>query len=191
MIELIDQYIVGRLERIMFGDTKVKVYPYQPGREQGETIFPCAGLALRGVFQSFIDARPNCEVITEKGDDITIDIQQNMGGGQDTGPPEYDFKPYPTPVELVYELGVYATRVSDHRKLIEGVYQAFPVGHTPALTGQKPLFAVKDIIEDDNFEKPLFVKIFMLRVTDLWLDRAEIATYASIQSVDFDCQSIE
>jgi len=187
----INQHIVDRLQRITFGGAPVTIYPYIPGREQGKTVFPSIGMVLHSVFQAPEDARPNCEVITQHGSDITITIQQNMGGGSAAGAGEYDFKPYPTPVELLYEITALATRPGDIMALIEGIFQAFPVGYTPTIDTQKPLFTINKTIDDDDFDQPLFRKAHLMNVQDVWLDRAEIATYASIQVVDFDVEDID
>jgi len=187
MIDTLEQHIVSRLRRVTVNSEPMRVLPYSPGRDSGETRYPCCWLCMRGFFQTTVDARPMCEVITPVGDEVTITLPYNMGGHQVSGTPSWDFKPYPTPTELYYELGAGATRISDHHKLLEGIFQAFPVGYTPTLSTQRPFFKLENVVEDDDFEKPLFVKIFMLRVTDLWLERAEIETYASMRDITLSC----
>lgn len=185
MIELINSYIVTRLQMIRYGNQAVTVYPYIPGRDQGKTQPPCIGVSLHAIFQAEEDARPNCETITAIGDDVTVDVPLDMGGETETGPPEYIFKPYPTPVELIYEISTIATRVGDSLKLIEGLYQSFPPGFTPAISTQKPLFKLSQVVDNDDFDLPLFAKTFLLTISDLWLDRAEVATFTSVREIDF------
>jgi len=185
MIDAVEQHIVSRLRHIKFGGTSVIVYPYEPGREQGETRYPCFGVVLRDVLQSFRNSRPCCDLIKGKGEDITIEVRVPLGGGTATGPPEHEVEPYPTVVDLIFQVGVYATRAGDLRALVEALYQAFPPGYTAVIGENKPTFILHDVADNDDFEKPLFSKLFSLRVLDLQLERWEKFTTSSVKDVLF------
>lgn len=191
MIELIDQHIVNRIGIITFEGEPVRVYPNEPERDLGETQFPCVVVKRHEVVMGIEDARPNCVLYTASAEETEIDVPLNMGGGSLTGPVSYTRKPFPVPVDVVYEIQARSTNETDSKKLIESLFAVFPTGYMPQIGSQFPLFLHSEDTNLDELEKPLFIDAFLLTVCDLWIDRFEAETYQSIRTIDFDAESLE
>lgn len=189
MISSIDTYLGTRLSKILFGSGEdaapVTVYGYLPERDHKHTVYPCIGFTRHTYTIQTDMARPNCECFTASGSQV-IDVQENMGDGQLSGPTGYAWKPYPTPVTVLYEIHVASATESHTLNLAQAVISLFPPGHMTTLSGFDVLFALHECVDIDERELPLFKKSFLLSVHDVMLTRPESAAYKPIVYVQFE-----
>ena len=191
MIELIDAHIKARLEIIQFDGESLRVYDYDPEREHGETQYPCAIIIRHEVVMGTDDARPDCVLYTASEEETEITVPFLMGGGSLTGPVSCTRKPYPIPIDVIYEIQARATNKSHATNLLESIIAVFPPGYMPEIGSQFPLFVRSENANFDELEKPLFISAFMMTVYDLWIDRFEAETYQSIRTIDLDEETLE
>lgn len=191
MIELVDQYIVNRISIITFEDAPIRVYGNEPEREHGETQYPCVVVKRHEVVIGSEEARPDSYLYTASEEETAIEVPLIMGGGSLTGPVTYIRKPYPVPVDIVYEVQARSTEKLHSTKLIEALIAVFPQGHMAQVGGQFPLFLHSDDTNLDELERPLFIDAFLLTVCDLWIDRFEAETYQSIRTLTFETLALE
>lgn len=184
MIELIDQHIEDRIKVILVDGQPVRVYPYDPERDAGETQYPCTAFIRQPIEVVEEDARPNCVLYTASAEETEINIPDIMGGGTLVGPVSFTRKPYPVPVEVSYEIQAHATDKTHATNLIESLIAVFPPGYMPQIGSQFPLFVRSNETTFDELEKPLFISTFMLTIYDLWIDRFEIETHQSMRTID-------
>lgn len=190
MLNLLDEHIASRLALIGFDGSPVTVYPYIPFRDHGQTVYPCIGFKRHEHTVRDADKRPDCKLFIPGDTDVTIDVPRSMGGDlTETGPETYTEKPFPTPLDLIYEIQVQATDPTQQTSLIEMVLQTFPPGYQCIIGTQAPLFVHGRPLNLDDLDVPVFKTSFLITVKDCWLDRLEADTRTSIQTVDFDIEA--
>lgn len=208
MIDNVDTFIKNRLELIQFNHATavgtddddepiyygpIKVYSYLPEREKGETEYPCFAFLRAHVDIRENHMRPGQELFipVTDGEDaqVTVDVPRLMGGGTLTGYKMYTRKPYPTPVDLYYEIDTLTTDYEEHNWLTEMIYQLFPPGFQSNIPGINSAyyasFVIQKVLGADELEKPVFRSKYVLGVLDLWLDRVEHYPAPAIQTIDF------
>lgn len=189
MISLIDQHIYSRLGAIRFNAKPVKVYPYIAERDQKETVYPNFCVCRHRFFIREQDKRPNHNVYVPSEEQITIQLPEKIGGGTITGPACYTEKPYPTPVDLLYEIQTQATKPEHATFLWEMLLQTIPPEYSPNINGQFPIFYYEDVSNLDELDLPLFKTSIMLMACDLWLERMESRLVKSIGVIDFKSET--
>jgi len=189
MLELLDDHIKQRLEIVLHEGNPVKVFDYLPERELDEAEYPCYAFQQHELEIQAGDARPNCELFIPSQTTEEIEVQDYLGGGNLEGPDGYTWKPYPTPVSVIYEVQARATTRLHAKKLQEGILQAFPPGYQPEINGQPILFVYGRPIYMDSLDKPEYCIAFILTLHDVWIDRAEFAAFKPIKTINFDMES--
>jgi len=210
MLSLVDDFIKTRLEKVKFNYgtgspavRSVQVYPYVPDRTKGHTEYPSYAIERFDVDVRLEDKRPDFEVFyvdTELDDNdvevpkqITVTLPLVMGGGTVTGNASYIRKPFPSPVNITYEINTLATSRAHSDFLVEMLFQTFPPGFQSAIPGisdQYALFVMSNPICLDDPEKPEYRNAFVFKVYDLWIDRVEHWTDKSIASLLFDIEDV-
>lgn len=184
MLAEIDDYIVSRLKKIRFNNKELDVYDYIPDRDKGIAQFPCVFYLHHELIVRARDKRPDEWISIPGGEIITVEQPPEFGGGSFSGENYYTFKPFPTPVDLIYEIGAVSTKKTDHNRLVEAVFQAFPPGHTVKIGTQFPLFIHGKPIVSDSLDLPIFQTSFVMTVTDIWIDRLEEERHPSIRTIE-------
>jgi hypothetical protein len=181
----LDTFIIDQLKRIIFNGNPVTVYDYVPDRDKGDSIFPCLASIRHEVTVREKDVQPNAKIITPSSTMISATQTAANGGETSSGPQSYVVTPYPTPVDVLYEIMAFATNKNDNTFLIEMIFQAFPPGFSTQIGDYYPVFMYGKPIVSDHLELPLYQTSYLLTVTDLWLDRLDSSTLPSITSVEF------
>lgn len=185
MISLIDQHIYSRLGAIKFNGKPIKVFPYIAERDHKEPVYPNYCVCRHRFFIREQDKRDGHYVYVPSDKQITIELPKSLGGGTMTGPESYLEKPYPTPIDLLYEVQTQATKPEHATWLWEMFMQAIPPEYSPNINGQCPLFYYEDVSNLDELDLPLFKTSIMLMVCDLWLERLESRLVKPIGVIDF------
>lgn len=189
MLTQLDEHIASRLALIGFDGEPVTVYPYIPFREHGKTVYPCIGFKRHEHMIRDASKRPDCRVFVPGDEEVTVDVAPGMGlPTTETGPDRYTEKPFPTPIELIYEIQVQATDPVQQTALIELVLQTFPPGYQCSIGSQAPLFVHGRPMNLDELDVPIYKTSFLITIKDCWLDRLESDSRSSLQTVDFDIQ---
>lgn len=186
MITTIDQHIYSRLGAIKFNSKPIKVYPYIAERDHKETVYPNFCVCRHRFFIREKDKRPNHNVYVPSEEQITIQLPERFGGGTIIGPASYTEKPYPTPVDLLYEIQTQATKPEHASFLWEMLLQAIPPQYSPTINGQCPLFYYEDVANLDELDLPLFKTSIMIMVCDLWVERLESRQISSITGISVE-----
>jgi hypothetical protein len=183
MLTEIDLHIVSRLKKIRFNNKELCVYDYIPDREKGIANFPCIFYLHHEIVVRSRDKRPDEWITKPGGETVTVEQPPEFGGGTFTGEDFYLLKPFPTPVDLIYEIGAVSTKKSDHNRLVEAIFQAFPPGYTVKIGEHYPLFIHGKPIVSDSLDLPIFQTSFVMTVTDIWIDRLEEEKQPSIKTI--------
>ena len=205
MLSLLETFITSRLEMIKFnyatalpaGPTgvnyrPVKVYPYLPDREKKETIYPSYAFERVEVNVREASKSSEHEVFIPSAKTITVQLPYAMDRMRSyvTGVESYTRKPYPTPLDITYEINTLGSNKAHADFLIEMLYQAFPPGFQSKITGLSEkhyaLFSLSHPINLDDLDRPEFRTGYVFTVSDLWLDRVEHWEHPSIASFLFD-----
>lgn len=188
----IDDIIKERLGLIKLSLTSIKVYPYIPDREKGDTVYPC--VAFQRLQHHIINSfrRPGQSIFIPSVEQQTIEIDRMMGGGTVTGPVGYIRKPYPTPVTVTYEIHTLATRKDHAEYLLAAMLSAIPHDYTPQCSDmQTPQFVFDRPINLDDLVKPEFRTSYLYDVTPVWIDRLEAWDSAPITSPIIAFETVE
>lgn len=181
MITDIDNFITQRLEKVKLGGTTIPVYPYIPEREKGESEFPCYAVCRDMIEIREEDKRPDCELMIPSVTQATIIVD----GETLTGTDSYTWKPYPSPVDIYYEIHCMATKKAHYDNLVTLFIQTFPPGYIATINDQRILFSRVWNSNQDDLDIPLYHGVTLLKASDVWLDRLEAEEYKSIQQVIF------
>ncbi len=184
MITEVDSFVQERLEKVKFGDTPVTVYPYIPEREKGQSIFPCYAFIRDEIEIREDDKRPDCELFIPNETEVTVTIDPVSGETQ-TGTDGYTWKPYPSPVDIYYEIHCLATNKQHYDNLVALLIQTFPPGYIATINEQRVLFSRIWNKNQDDLDIPLYRGITLLKASDIWLDRLEAEEFKSIQQIIF------
>lgn len=184
MLSEIDTHIETRLKKITFNDKPITVYGYIPEREKEKTVYPCLVYLRHEITIRKSDTRPDEWLKIAQDEQTTIELSSSFGGGTISGPVLYTFKPYSTPIDILYEIVALSTKKSHNDYLLEKMFQAFPPGYTVKIGNHYPLFFYGKPIESDDLGLPLYKTSFLLDVTDVWLERLESEEYHSITSIE-------
>jgi hypothetical protein len=195
MLELVDTYIENRLKKIKYNGASIPVYGYLPEREKGATTYPCLAYVRHEITIRDHDMRPDAETWDAgAGDTYTDDPILHDGAANDEhvhGVEHYTRKPFPTPVDVLYEILTIATKQTHNNYLTEKIFQAFPPGHTALIGDCYALFNHGKTINGDELDIPLYKSSFLLDVTDLWIERLESEEHKSIKTIDFDTETMD
>lgn len=194
MIESVDNFIINRLLLIRFEGAPIKVYGYEPTREKGETIYPCISGVRKNIEFREKDVRYNFPIVRKNPGTQTVKIprQMDLNEPEVSGPVSYTFKPYPSPINIDYEIITHATKHEHATALIELVLQTFPLGYQPRIFHeeseqvQEPYFDFHKPVNYDELDKPLYRTCFVYNVGPIWIDRLEALKIAAIKEIDFD-----
>lgn len=184
MLSDVDDFIKARLGSITFNKVPIPVYPYIPDREKGKTKYPCYAFVRHQISIREADKKPDIWLMIPSQQEITVNPDINNGEAV-SGPPSYIAKPYPTPVDLIYEVMALSTKEAHNNYLLEMLLQAFPPGYIAQIGDYYPLFYHTHPIIGDDLRLPLYKTSFILEVTDFWIDRLEARTVPSITDIQF------
>jgi hypothetical protein len=191
MLELVDAFITSQLEQVKFNYAvaegglhyrPVKVYPYIPERDKGQTIYPSYAYT-----RAHVEYRPKS--VRAGGHEVFRPLDSDGVFIEGDAPFEdlttFDRKPYPTPVNLFYAIDSLATEKTHHDWLTEMLFQVFPPGFQAEITGLSNYgtFFIEKVSGLDELEKPVFRSSYVLGVFDLWLDRAEHYSLAPVVDI--------
>ena len=179
MISDVDDFIKQRLEMVKLGGVTIPVYTYIPEREKGETDFPCYAFCRESIEIREEDKHPDCDLFIPSEQQATVVVNGVTLTGTDT----YAWKPYPSPVDVYYEVYCIATTKAHYDKLVELFIQTFPPGYIATINDQRILFSRIWNKPMDDLDIPIFRGITLLKASDIWLDRLEAEEFKSIQKV--------
>jgi hypothetical protein len=182
----IDKHIEDRLVKIKIDGKPIKVYPHGEYRLKGGSEYPCFALERHGVYQMMENARPWCELVTANSGTQTITVQANLGGGELTGPISYTVTPYPTPIDIHYQIDIYATDRDHADYMLHYIYEALPIGYQPKIDNRYLLIVPLDPVVLNELEHPLFRTSMRYRICDVYLDRIETRQATAITVIDTD-----
>lgn len=181
MIQDIEEFIQSRLEKVKLGGQTIPVYTYIPEREKGQSEFPCYAFVRDMIEIREEDKRPDCELFIPSDEEVSITYDDETI----TGPDSYTWKPYPSPVDIYYEIYAIATTKSHYDNLVTLLIQTFPPGYIATINEQRILFSRIWNKNQDDLDIPLYWGITLLKASDVWLDRLEAEEFKSIQRVIF------
>lgn len=181
MIQDIDDFIKTRLEKVKIGGETIDVYPYIPEREKGQSVFPCYAFVRDRIEVREEDKRIDCELFIPSEVEATVVVD----GETLTGVDSYTWKPYPTPIDIYYEIYCMATTRSHFNNLIQLFLQTFPPGYIATINEQRILFTHIWQKQQDDLDIPIFQGLTLLKASDIWVDRLEAEEFKSIQKVIF------
>ncbi len=194
-----DALVVTKLQQIKYNypplpgtvvpnRTSIRVYSYDDERTKGMAKYPCFAVDRVEVVLRPEDKRPNHEIFVASTETQDVEIPAWLGGGTAEVPVSYERRPFPTPVDLIYEIHAVATNKIDYDLLNELIFQVFPPGYQCQVTGasykQFALFSLVDMLNLEDLDKPEFRRVFIYRVSGLWLARLEHYTNVPIMSPD-------
>jgi hypothetical protein len=186
VITALDQHIYSRLGGIKFDDKPLKIYPYIAERDHKEVTYPNICVSRIRFFIREQDKRPGHKVYIPSEKQITIQLPERFGGGTITGPESYTEKPYPTPVDFLYEFQTQATNPEHASWLWSMLLQAIPPEYSPKVNGQYPIFFYEDIANFDELDLPLFKTSVTMMVCDLWVESLESRQVSSIAGINLE-----
>lgn len=166
---------------VKLGGNTISVYPYIPEREKGESIFPCYTCCREMIEIREEDKRPDCELFIPSAETVTVQVDDEVLIGTDS----YTWKPYPSPIDIYYEIHCMATNKSHYDNLAILLIQTFPPGYIATINDQRILFSRVWKSNQDDLDIPLYHGVTLLKASDVWLDRLEAEEYRSIQQVIF------
>lgn len=167
----------------------MRVYDYADERSKGATRYPCYAIDRIEIIQRYEDKRPDHEIFVASEDTQEVDLPPvyDLDGNAlevESGPVSYERRPFPTPVDLIYEIHAVAVEKVHYNYLIEMCFQALSPGLQLEVQGafykQFALFTFLDSINMDDLEKPEYRRVFLYRVSGLWLERVEFYTVPTI-----------
>jgi hypothetical protein len=205
LLSIVDNLLKSRLQLVKFNyppapgtnvpnTQPMKVFSYDDERTKGSTKYPCYAIDRIEIIQRFEDVRPNHDIFVASALTQELDlppVYDSEGNALEApiGPVSYERRPFPTPVDLVYEVHAVASVKLHYDYLIEMLFQALPPGFQIEVTGafykQYALFSFLDSLNMDDLEKPEFRRVFLYRVSGLWLERVEHYTVPTITTVDY------
>lgn len=200
MLELVDAFITTQLEQVKFNYAvpipndvhhethlhyrPVKVYPYIPEREKGQTIYPSFAYTRAHVEYRVQDVRAGGHEVFQPQDSDGVMIE---GDSPYLDLTTFNRKPYPTPINIYYAIDTLATEKTHHDWLTEMLFQVFYPGFQALIPGLSNsnygTFIIEKVSGMDELEKPVFRSGYILAVFDLWLDRAEYYTSAPVVDI--------
>jgi len=181
LISDVDSFVCERLEKVKLGGTKIKVYPYLPEREKGLSIYPCYAVCRESIEIREEDKRPDCEIWIPSVEQATVIVD----GETLTGVDSYTWKPYPSPVDIYYEIYCLATNKTHYDNLVTFFLQTFPPGYIATINEQRILFTRITNRNHDDLDIPLYSGVTVLKASDVWVDRLEAEEFKSIQKIIF------
>lgn len=178
----VDAWLKSHLEKIelVTAETSVRVYEYLPDRDAGETKPPCIAFERLEFAERKHDSRPDHEYFIPSEEEETIQVPDDMGGGELTGPVEYTRKPWPIPIDLVYEIDTLATRKADADALQQMILIALQSGKQYKIGDQYGLVILDDPANLDDLSRPLYRTAYTFTVTGLYVERPENWIHPSI-----------
>ncbi|MEW6352384.1 MAG: hypothetical protein AB1646_25305 [Thermodesulfobacteriota bacterium] len=193
MIQAVTDHIVTRLSGMKLyvgGQVRpLKVFPPGPHREQGITEFPSVAVSLVDMQVDTAKARPHEEVFTPSAEQIEAEIAHSLGGGTMTGPDTFLITKYPTPVRLLYQVDLRATKPAHMTPMLGMVLEALPVGYQPRIGDKWVLFDLLEAKNLDELAKPQFWTAFRYWVHDVWIERFGSYEVGSITDIDFPMEA--
>lgn len=181
MIAQVDSFVLGRLQKVKLNGSTIPVYSYFPEREKGLSIYPCYAFCRESIEIREEDKRIDCEVWIPGETEVTIVVDDETLTGVDS----YTWKPYPSPVDVYYEIFCLATNKTHYDTMVAMLIQTFPPGYIATINEQRILFSRVWNRNQDDLDIPLYRGVTLLKASDLWIDRLEAEEYKSIQSVIF------
>jgi len=169
----LDNHIMTRLQLLQLGTGNLPVYPYDVYRSKGITKFPCCAIERQAIAQRFEDARPYVDLFYPSSETMTVTVQDELGGGEATGPQFYTKKPYPTAIDVHYLIDIFATTRAQADQILELIWEVLPQGHRPKIAGRVCTFCHGPITNLDKLEHPLFRTNIRFHVTDFYIDKLE------------------
>jgi len=198
MIKLVDAYILDRLGRIKCSAgvppvvQPMPIHGLGPDREKGEMIPPCISLSRYMKARIDLDAcRNHLEYFTPSDEQVTVTIPETeFGGGEFIGPASWEWKWWPIPLELFYQVDCYSVADDQDTALFLMLLEAFPVPFRLQIDGNKfgaPLMISTGSPEDlDELEKPFYRTAVRYRVSNVWVERQ--AAFQALGIREFDLQ---
>ena len=181
MIQDVDDFIKTRLEKVKIGGQTINIYPYVPEREKGLSVFPCYAFVRDRIEIREEDKRIDCELFIPGDEEVTVVVDDEVLTGVDA----YTWKPYPSPIDVYYEVYCMATTRAHFTTLTELLIQTFPPGYIATINEQRVLFSHVWQKQQDDLDIPLYTGLTLLKASDIWVDRLEAEEYKSIQNVIF------
>ena len=179
----IDKFIVDRLKLIAVNGTTLPVFPYEPSRDKGHTVYPCATVTRVGFEEDTSRRRFGIEVSTPSKENKVIRL---ANGNVRVVPDHFVIRPYPGVYSLRYIIDTETVVKEQSDALMLMMYQAFPFGFEPNISGQYLLFNFTKPINKDELYKPLFKLCYLFDVIGVRIDRLDSYTVAPMSDQLFD-----
>ena len=183
IIEDIDSFIVDRLRLITIDGTSLPVYPYEPSRDRGKTQYPFASVVRVGFEEDPLRRKFGIEVITPNE---TKKVIQLKNGNVRIVPDGYKVRDYPGIYTLRYIIDTEALNRPHADTLLIMMYQAFPFGYEPEISGNYLLFNFTRPITKDELEVPIFKTSYLFDVIGVPIDKLEYYEVAPMSQLLFD-----
>lgn len=182
MIALVDNHIVERLEEIRMDGSRLKVYAPGADRSKGKTMYPCIAVSRHQWFTvNRPEARPDVELFRPSADQAMVQLPRHEGSIEISGPASWTRTPYPTPVNLHYQLDLLATDSRHPEALLRMLFEAIPPGYYPRIGDRHVLFVMAGMPTNlDELEKPVFRTAVRYELTGIMLDRQHVVDVPSV-----------
>ena len=104
------------------------------------------------------------------------------------GSPRFVRRPYPTPINMFYEVAVSSTDKSQVNHLNELVHQVLPPGYQSRIDNCLGIasFILSQVFVRDERAKPIYRSVYQYVVDGLWLERLENYIHVPTLEVDYD-----
>ena len=154
----IDKFIVDRLKLIQVDESPIPVLPYEPSRDKGHTVYPCVTVTRVGLEEDTSRRRFGIEINEPSKKKKTIRLSN---GNVRVVPDHYTVRPFPGVFTLRYIIDTETVVKEQSDILMLMMYQAFPYGFEPNISGQYVLFNFTKPINKDELYKPLNGRNFL------------------------------
>lgn len=191
----VDDHIKTRLELIEINGSSIKVYEYEDYRDEGLNVLPCISVDRQNVRIVPDKSRPAHKVyeVSASASGVTVTVPQEVRGPTASGITtpttvsgysHYQESPYPTPVEIDYQIDLYASTKSHIDNLLFSFMQVLPVGYQPQIDGKYATFVFQPPQNLSELEDHLYRYAIRFTVMDIWVDRLPARTVPTIRSFD-------
>ncbi|MGC8718132.1 MAG: hypothetical protein ACP5RW_09075 [bacterium] len=104
------------------------------------------------------------------------------------GPVMIKSKPFPMPIDVMYEVAVSSTNKGHVDHLNEAIFQIIPPGFQCRVPGCLGIatFDLMQVFVRDERPKPVYRTVHQYNITGLWIERIEELRHAPIVHTDFD-----
>lgn len=184
----IDQFIVDRLSLIKIDGVPIPVLPYESSRNKGHMVYPCFTITRVGFEEDRSRRRFGIDVVTPSNETKVVMTGSNTAVKM---PVSFTVQPYPGIYSMRYILDAEAV-VKEHADIMMiMMYQAFPFGFEPNISGQYVYFRFTKPINKDELSKPLFKLSYLFDVDGVRIERLDTMESPPITRQVFDFNTTE